>query len=415
MANHAIFKPLVLCAALSVIGGLANAEPLKIAIVETLSGPQASTGLMFRDATRYAIDKINTQGGWNGEAIKLLQYDSQGTPAGAAEKLKAAIADGAQMVVQGASSAIAGQLSEDIRKYDIRNPGKEVLFLNVGAEAMELTGSKCNFHSFRFAGNSDISVKALVEAMKAANVLGTKVYSINQNYSWGVDMQHAIENDAAEGGYKVVGETLHDVNKIQDFSPYVQKIIASGAQTVITGNWSNDLLLLMKAANAGGLKARFATTFLDQPGNLANAGHVALGAYVVHPFDAEANNDAGAALVKDYQAKVGHAPVYVEPQTIFGIQLVGEALKKVAPENGKLNVNKLALQIEQTKLSTPMGEWTMRAADHQALLPMVVSEVATDAKYKVDGTDMGFKPVKLLSGAQAEAPVQASCKMQRPS
>ncbi|TAN30810.1 MAG: branched-chain amino acid ABC transporter substrate-binding protein [Castellaniella sp.] len=415
MANRAIFKPLMLCAALSVIGSLANAEPLKIAIVETLSGPQASTGLMYRDATRYAVERLNAQGGWGGEPIKLLQYDSQGTPAGAAEKLKAAIADGAQMVVQGASSAVAGQLSEDIRKYDIRNPGREVLFLNVGAEAMELTGSKCNFHAFRFAGNSDISVKALVEAMKSANTLGTKVYSINQNYSWGVDMQNAIGQNAAEGGYKVVGETLHDVNKIQDFSPYVQKIIASGAQTVITGNWSNDLLLLMKAAKAGGLKARFATTFLDQPGNLANAGHVALGAYVVHPFDAEANGGAGVSMADEFKAKVGHYPVYVEPQTLFGIEMVGAALKKVAPENGKLNINKLALQIEQTKLDTPMGAWTMRAADHQVLLPMVVSEVSTEAKFKVDGTDMGFKPVKLLTAAEAEAPVQGACKMRRPS
>ncbi|CAM5199601.1 Branched-chain amino acid transport system substrate-binding protein OS=Castellaniella defragrans OX=75697 GN=HNR28_000951 PE=3 SV=1 [Castellaniella defragrans] len=415
MANHAKLKPLVLGIALSVIGGLAQAEPLKIAIVETLSGPQASTGLMFRDATRYAIEQINAEGGWNGEPIKLMQYDSQGTPAGAAEKLKAAIADGAQMVVQGASSAIAGQLSEDIRKYDIRNPGKEVLFLNVGAEAMELTGSKCNFHAFRFAGNSDISVKGLVSAMKATNVLGTRVYSINQNYSWGVDMQHAIAQDAAQGGYKVVGETLHDVNKIQDFSPYVQKIMAADPTTIITGNWSNDLLLLMKAAKSSGLKARFATTFLDQPGNLANAGHVALGAYVVHPFDAEANDGAGVKLAEDYKAKVGHYPVYVEPQTIFGLEMVGKALKNVAPENGKLNVDKLALKIEKTTLSTPVGDWTMRAADHQVLLPMVVSEVSTKAKFKVDGTDMGFMPVKLLTAEEAEAPVQSTCKMTRPS
>ncbi|MFA7437518.1 branched-chain amino acid ABC transporter substrate-binding protein [Castellaniella sp.] len=415
MSIHVVVKPLVLCAALSMVGMTTQAEPLKIAIVETLSGPQASTGLMFRDATRYAINKINDEGGWNGEPIKLLEYDSQGTPAGAAEKLKAAIADGAQMVVQGASSAIAGQLSEDIRKYDIRNPGKEVLYLNVGAEAMELTGSKCHFHAFRFAGNSDNSVKALVDAMKAANVLGTKVYSMNQNYSWGADMQAAIHREAEQGGYEVVGEMLHDVNKIQDFSPYVQKIAASGAQTVITGNWSNDLLLLMKSAKASGLNVRFATTFLDQPGNLANAGHVALGAYVVHPFDAEANDSAGAAFSEDFKSKVGHYPVYVEPQTVFGLEMVGQALKAVEPEDGKLNINKLALAIEDTTLNTPVGEWRMRADDHQILLPMVVSEVTTEAKFKVDDTDMGFQPVQLLSGAEAEAPVQDTCKMKRPA
>jgi len=415
MISRTIIRPLILCSVLSSLGGVASAASVKIALVETLSGPQASTGMTYRDAARYEINKLNAGGGWNGEPIKLLEYDNQGTPAGAAEKLKAAIADGAQMVIQGASSAIAGQLSEDIRKYDIRNPGKEVLYLNVGAEAMDLTGSKCHFHAFRFISNAQINVKALVAAMKAAHVLGTRVYSINQNYSWGVDMQQAIEDDAATGGYKVVGKTLHDVNKIQDFSPYVAKIAAAHPDTVITGNWSNDLLLLMKAAKSGGLKARFATTFMDQPGNLANAGSVALGAYVVHPFDAEAGGKKSEAFSADFKAKVGHYPVFVEPQTVFGLAMVGAALKKVRPENGKLNVNKLAEAIEKTKIETPMGEWSMRAADHQALLPMVVSVVSKDAKYKVDGTDMGFTPVKLLTAAEAATPAQKTCKMKRPA
>lgn len=414
MISRNIIRPLILCAALSSLGGVACAAPVKIALIETLSGPQASTGNTYRDAARYEVDRLNAAGGWNGEPIKLLEYDNQGTPTGAAEKLKTAIADGAQMVIQGASSAIAGQLSEDIRKYDIRNPGKELLFLNVGAEAMDLTGDKCHFHAFRFISNAQVNVKALVSAMKAANVLGTRVYSINQNYSWGADMQQAIEDDAAMGGYKVVGKTLHDVNKIQDFAPYVAKIAAVHPDTVMTGNWSNDLLLLMKAARSGGLKARFATTFMDQPGNLANAGSVALGAYVVHPFDAEAGGKKSEAFSAAFKAKVGHYPVFVEPQTVFAVKMVGAALKQVKPENGKLNVNKLALAIEKTKIETPMGEWRMRAADHQALLPMVVSVVSKDAKFKVDGTDMGFKPVKLLTADEAATPAQKTCKMNRP-
>jgi branched-chain amino acid transport system substrate-binding protein len=415
MNTRDIIRPLALCAALSAFGAAACAAPIKIALIETLSGPQASTGFMYRNGARYAVDSINAAGGWNGEPVKLLEYDNQGTPAGAAAKLKAAIADGAQMVVQGASSAIAGQLSEDVRKYDIRNPGKELLYLNVGAEAMDLTGSKCHFHAFRLIGNAQTSVKALVAGMKAAKALGKRVYSINQNYSWGADVQQAIEDNASFGGYEVVGKTLHDVNKIQDFSPYVEKIAAAHPDTVITGNWSNDLLLLMKAANAGGLKVRFATTYMDQPGNLANAGSVALGAYIAHPFDAEANGKKSEAFADAFKARMGHYPVFIEPQTVFALEMVGAALKQVKPEHGKLNVDKLAEAIEKTTIETPVGQWSMRAADHQALLPMVVSVVSKDAKFKVDGTDMGFKPVKLLTGAEGSTPAQKTCHMKRPS
>lgn len=394
--------------------GLAQAAPVKVAVLETLSGPQASTGLAYRAAVRYAIDKLNAEGGWNGQPVQLMEYDNQGGPAGAADKLKAAIADGVQIVVQGGSSAIGGQITEDVRKHNLRNPGKEILYINVGAEALELTGEKCNFHHFRFAGNAQVRTKVLIQAMKQANALGTRVYSINQNYSWGQDMERAIVDNAGAGGYTVVAKTLHDVNKIQDFAPYVAAISASGADTVMTGNWSNDLLLLMKATKSAGLKVRFGTVYLDQVGNIANAGEQAIGHFVAQTFNAEAAGEEGDRFVADYKAKTGRIPVATEPQTAFGLEMVADALKRTRPENGALNVNTLVLNLETGRLKTPMGEIRMRATDHQALLPFVVSQVSKDAKYKADDTALGFKPVKVFSAGEASVPAQSSCKMQRP-
>lgn len=400
--------------ALALWAAPATAAPVKIGLVETLSGPQASSGQAYRAAVRYAVDRVNAAGGWNGEPVQLLEYDNQGGPAGAADKLKAAAADGVQLIVQGASSAIGGQITEDVRKYNLRNPGKEMVYINMGAEALELTGDKCNFYHFRFAGNAQVRTKALVEGMKRANALGTKVYAINQNYSWGQDMEQAIVDNESTGGYKVVAKTLHDVNKIQDFAPYVAKISASGADTVITGNWSNDLLLLMKASKAAGLKARYGTVYLDQPGNLANAGDLAEGNFVVHTFNAEAGGAEGTQFVEDYKAKTGHVPVFIEPQTVYGMLMVADALKRTPAQNGALNVNDFAKALETARIPTPMGEMSMRAADHQAQLPMVVSVVSRDAKLKVDGTQLGFTPALLLSAQEASTPAQASCQMKRP-
>src|SRR5690606_2073589 len=47
--------------------GAASAQAVKIGVVETLSGPQAASGLMYRTAARYAVERINAQGGWNGQ------------------------------------------------------------------------------------------------------------------------------------------------------------------------------------------------------------------------------------------------------------------------------------------------------------------------------------------------------------
>ena len=228
-------------------------------------------------------------------------------------------------------------------------------------------------------------------------------------------MEQATVDNASAGGYQVVEKTLHDVNRIQDFAPYVAKIGAAKADTVITGNWSNDLLLLMKATRAAGLKTRFGTIFLDQPGNIANAGDLAVGHFIAHTFNAESGGAEGEKFVNDYRAKTGSAPVATDPQTVFGLLMVGDALSRVKPEGGKFNVNAFARALETSKITTPIGEISMRAEDHQALLPVVVSTVTKDAKFKVDGTDMGFKPVKLFTAQEAATPAQASCKMQRPS
>ena len=404
-----------IAAACMAASGVVSAQTVKIGVIETLSGPQAASGLMYRTAARYAVDRINAQGGWNGQPVQLLEYDNQGGPTGAADKLKTAISDGVHLIVQGASSAVGGQLTEDVRKHNLRNAGKEIVYINVGAEALELTGEKCHFHHFRFSGNAQVRTKALVQAMKGAGALGSRVYAINQNYSWGQDMEQATVDNASAGGYQVVEKTLHDVNRIQDFAPYVAKIGAAKADTVITGNWSNDLLLLMKATRAAGLKTRFGTIFLDQPGNIANAGDLAVGHFIAHTFNAEAGGAEGEKFVNDYRTKMGNAPVATDPQTVHGLLMVGDALARVKPEGGKFNVNAFARALETAKITTPIGEISMRAEDHQALLPVVVSTVTKDAKFKVDGTDMGFKPVKLFTAQEAATPAQASCKMQRPS
>ncbi len=390
---------------------VAQAEPLKIAVLESLSGGQTSTGRLFAIATAYGMGLINNAGGFNGSKIELLEFDNGGNTTGAADKFKQAVADGVHIIVQGASSAIAGQVIEDVRRHNLRNPDHPIIFINLGAEALELTGDKCHFHHFRFTTTAPMRVNALVSTMKEAGELGARVYSINQNYSWGHDMEAAIKAAADKGGYTVAGATLHEVNKIQDFSPFVATIRETAPSTVITGNWSNDLLLLMKAAGDAGLKVRFATAFLDQVGNIGNAGTTALGHYVAHPYNIELDN---SAFPEDYKRVTGHYPVYIEPQTVNAMRTLGDALKKVTFANGKIDVNKIALALEGSGIRTPIGEITVRKEDHQAVLPVVVSKVAKDVKYPVDGTDMGFMPVRTLQGSQAIYPVQPSCKMQRP-
>ncbi|MGF1608751.1 MAG: branched-chain amino acid ABC transporter substrate-binding protein [Kiloniellales bacterium] len=397
---------------LGLSAGSVQAESLKIGIIESLSGAQTSTGRLFATAAKYVVDDINAKGGFNGAPIEVIEYDNAGGTTGAADKFKQAVADGVHIVLQGASSAIAGQVTEDVRKHNLRNPGNEIMYLNLGAEALELTGDKCHFYHFRFTTTAPMRVNALVDAMKESGDLGSRVYSINQNYSWGTDMEAAIVDAAQPGDYEVVEKVLHEVNKIQDFAPFVAKIKDAKPDTVITGNWSNDLLLLMKAAGDAGLKVRFGTTFLDQVGNIANAGETAVGHYLAHTYNIAADD---SDFPDDYKGKTGHLPVYIEPQTVNAIRMLRAALEKIDFGGAEIKTTEIAQALEEASIDTPIGPISIRGEDHQAILPVVVSQVVKDPKYPVDDTNMGFGVVKVVPGADAIYPVQDSCSMKRPS
>lgn len=404
-----------LLTAAAIAAASASAAPLKIALIETMSGPSAAAGQLYQNGLKYEIDRINAAGGWNGEPIQVLYYDNLGGTVGASDRFRAAVADGAQIVLQGASSAIAAQLIDDVRKHNTRNPGNEVMYMNIGSEALDLTAERCNFYSFRMFTNMDMRVKALMSTMSEKGTLGKRVYSINQNFSAGHDMERLTDAYAKQYGYEVVGKALHDVNKLQDFSPYVARMKEANPDTVVTMNWSTDLLLLVKAIKESGLKVRLATINLDAPGTLANAGEAALGHYLAQPSNMEAAGAAGEKLAADYKAKTGHLPFYIEPQAIVAAGFLNEALRKVKAENGRLPVTKLALAMEDVVYDTPFGVYKLRKGDHQMLPPIVVSEVSKDAKYKADNGPMGFKPIKTIDAATIASPVSPACKMQRPS
>lgn len=403
----------LLCA-FAFMPGRASAEALKIALIESLTGPSAGSGKFYQDAAMFAVERLNAKGGFNGEAIELLLLDNAGNSSTASDKVKEAIERGAHIIVQAGASFISGQISEDVRKHNIRNPGKPVIYLNMGGEAFELTGPKCNFYTFRLAATASMRITALLEVMKKQNSLGKRVYSINQNYSYGQDAEGAIASLAAKYGYEVVGKALHDFNRVQDFAPYVARIRDTNPDTILTSNWSTDLLLLMRATRESGLKAVFGTTYLDYPGNIANLGDLAAGQYVANTFNIELEKPEP---LEAFKKKYGRYPIYhADYHMISMFDLLGNALAKFNSKKGdKVDVKKLALTIEGSSVVDGLGTTSVRKDDHQAIIPVVVSQVKEGVKYPADGTKYGFAPVAVIKGEDAIYPVQATCKMERPS
>ena len=112
--------------------------PIKIALIEGLSGPFANTGeAVFRNLL-WATERVNATGGvkLSGAArapLPLARFDSKGQTEEALTMLKAAVDQGARFITQGNSSAVAAALIDAINKHNEREPTKRVIFLNYSA------------------------------------------------------------------------------------------------------------------------------------------------------------------------------------------------------------------------------------------------------------------------------------------
>ncbi len=399
----------------------AAAAPVKIALIESLSGAFANTGeAVFRNIV-WAVDRVNARGGvllpaaaGGARTLALSRYDSKGQNEEALSALRAAIDDGARVVMQGNSSATAAVLIDAINKHNERDPGKRVLFLNYSAVDPILTNEKCSFWHFRFDAHADMRMAALMDVLRADPALKS-VYLIGQDYSFG----QAVLRDAKKqlGAQRpdvaIVGDELHPVGRVKDFAPYAVKIKTSGAQAVITGNWGNDLTLLVKAAREVGFNGSFYTFYGNALGAPAAIGDAGVGKVV-----AVADwlpNVPGAQSEAFYQS---FRERFSKPQDDYvhmRMQLMVEALAQSIEAAGSVDATAIARQMEKASVRLAGRSGRMRAADHQFQQSLVVGVMdkqgAPGVRFDVEGSGYGFRVVRDIPADKAQQP--HSCTMQR--
>ena len=407
------------CAALSTATLAQSPAPIKLAMIESLSGPFANTGEAVVRNIAWAIERVNARGGVKTaqglRPLELVRYDSKGQNEEALSALRSAVDDGAQVVLQGNSSAQALALIDAINKYNEREPGKRVLFLNYSAVEPSLTNEKCSFWHFRFDAHADMRMAALMQVLKTDKTVKA-AYLIGQDYSFGqaVLREARRQIEAQRPDMKIVGEELHPVGRVKDFLPYASKIKASGAQAVITGNWGNDLTLLVKAAREAGYEGMFYTFYGNALGAPAAIGEAGVGRVVaVADWLPNVPGKDSAAFYTSFRARFAKPS---EDYVHLRMQLMVEALAQAIEKAGSSEPVAVATQLEKAKVSMAGQGGFMRAEDHQFQQPLVVGLMQRQGEpgvpFDVECSGYGFKVIQTLKPEQARLP--HSCKMARP-
>ena len=403
--------------ALSLVIGAsaAFAENIKIAFIDPLSGPFASTGTNGLHQFEFAADyMVNDKGGLlDGQKMEVLPFDNKVSPKESLIQLQVAIDQGARYVVQGNSSGVANALTEAIDKHNRRNPDRRVLFLNYAAVDPALTNDKCNFWHFRFDANSDIKMDALTDVIVQDKDI-KKVYIIGQDYSFGKAVSAAAnEMLGAKGdGIEVVGDELHPIGKVKDFTPYARKVVSSGADAVITGNWGADMLGIGKAIIDNGFEGPIYTYYAAGSGITAAFGEsgkdkirlISQGS--INPIATEEARDTYNAFLEKYPD--GN----IDQSRIFNT--IGMLAQAITEAGSATDVVAVASKLEGMEYDSMWGgKLFMRPQDHQIIQDMHVG-VHTNDNLDFDYDQSGYGVVTESTVEMASMDSPTTCEMKRP-
>jgi branched-chain amino acid transport system substrate-binding protein len=406
----------VVFAATACFAGAASAQTVKIAYIDPLSGAFANVGESGLKQFQFVIDDINKRNLTGGPKLEVVGFDNKVSPQESLNVLKKVIDSGIRIITQGNGSSVAGALIDAVDKHNERNPDKTILYLNYAAVDPDFTNSKCSFWHFRFDANSDMKMEALTTYM-AKDPRIKNVYLINQNYSFGQAVSRAAKQDLARKrpDIKIVGDDLHPLGQVKDFAPYVAKIKAANADTIITGNWGNDMSLLIKAAKDAGMNLPFYTYYGGGLGALTAIGDAGDGKVKqITEWHANVAPNKTEKFANDFKKKYNLDFYYLRVNT--QMYMLAEAIKQAKSTDPKA----IALKLEGMKYQGDEGEVEMRATDHQLIQPLFISTVKKvaakggpkDVKYDVENTGFGFQTDTRIEGFVSAQPT--SCAMKRP-
>jgi branched-chain amino acid transport system substrate-binding protein len=404
----------LLIAALTVLcaGSARAAETIKIAYTDPLSGPFAQVGDQNLAQMQYIIDYINSKGGALGRKFELVSFDNKSQPSEALIALKIITDQNIPIVMQCSGSNIAAALIDAIEKHNSRNPDNRIVYINCGAVATELTNEKCSFWHFRFDAHVAMKSQMLVQALALEE---KKVYLLNQDYLFGQSVQRDVKTFLSKlrPDIQVVGDELIPLGKVKDFSSYVTKIKASGAQALITGNWGPDMTLLIKAGMEAGLDVKYYTLYAHLGGGPTAIGPAGDGKVVViQAFNENIAVETGNTALENWTQKFRETHDF--DFYAAGFRTMFEFIQAGFNKAGTTDPSKFALALEGLTLTDMTGrEITMRKDDHQLLPEYFAALFSNGVKYDSEKTGLGWKTLTTVEGKDLAQPT--TCQMKRPS
>jgi len=175
-------------------------EPVKIGMVEPLSGVYARLAEAEVAGARLALDEINGGGGILGRQVQLLIADS-------ANDVATGVAKTRQLIDRDRVDFILGDVNSAVALATMRvTAEKHKLHIVTGGHTDEITGDHCSWNVFRVCKTTTMEANAIADAL--IEKFGKKWYFLTPDYVYGYALQSAFERKLRQHGGMWAGDLL---------------------------------------------------------------------------------------------------------------------------------------------------------------------------------------------------------------
>ncbi|MGO4395931.1 ABC transporter substrate-binding protein [Variovorax sp. M-6] len=259
---------IALAAAVACLGANAAAQDvIKIGVNQPLTGVVAASGNYVTTGAKIAADEINAGGGINGKKIELVIEDNKSNPTEAANAAEKLIVRDKVPVMMGAwSSTYTLAVMPKLMEYKV-----PMVVETSSADKITTSG---NPYVFRISPTNGMEAVNFARFVAPLNI--KKVDFLVVNNDWGLGAASEFGKMLKEKGV-TVNRTLHMDASAQDMSAQLSTIKGSDSETLFITTGPEQMTLLLKQAQALGLKRQIVTTggtvpdqLIEQAGAAAN-------------------------------------------------------------------------------------------------------------------------------------------------
>ncbi|MGH2970088.1 MAG: ABC transporter substrate-binding protein [Solirubrobacteraceae bacterium] len=347
-----------------------SSGPLKVALITDSSGAVASFGKANINGVRLAIDELNAAGGVGGRKVELIARDSKATPETGVQLTRDAILrDKVNAVFGPVSSGVAVAMTDVAERF------KTPIFFHT-ANTQALTGE--NFHKYAFQVTPNTTMEGRANAVQLAKTKHRRWAIIAPDYEFGHAQSEAFEAKLKElnPDAKVVKRVFPELGET-DQTPFITSLLAAKPDAVYGALFAGDILAFTKQAKPLGFFDKTFFTSLYDTDALSALGETApLGVrgYSRAPFFA-IDNPAMEDFVKRYRDRFDDYPSDWAIMAYDAVKLWAAGV-----EEGGAKADELVSALEDYEFDSLRGKVTIRAADHQASVPVFSGTVAEDAE-----------------------------------